>query len=59
MPPGSSGYSIPESELESSVPVHPTAVRHLCSVVVPVEKKTSDNQFTAKFVNRGASVHIS
>jgi myo-inositol-1-phosphate synthase len=56
---GSSGYNTPESELESIVPVHPTAVRRPYSVVVQSENTTySDDHITAKFVNRGASVQV-
>ena len=57
--PGSSGYNNPQSELESIVPVHPTALRRPYSVVGQSENTTyTDNHITAKFVNRGANVQV-
>jgi myo-inositol-1-phosphate synthase len=55
----SSGYSTPESELESVLPVHPTAARRPYNLVVNSDKTqyTSDH-ITSTFVNRGAEVTL-
>ncbi|KAI0785786.1 Myo-inositol-1-phosphate synthase [Abortiporus biennis] len=53
----SSGLNTPESELESLVGVHPTAVRRPYSIVVQSENASySDEYITSKFTNRGADV---
>lgn len=53
----SSGLNTPESELESLVPVHPTAARRPYPIVVQSENTSySDQYITSKFVNRGAEV---
>ncbi|KAH8827771.1 hypothetical protein DL96DRAFT_1600231 [Flagelloscypha sp. PMI_526] len=55
----SSGYSTPESELESVLPVHSTAARRPYNLVVNSDKTqyTSDH-ITSTFVNRGAEVTL-
>ncbi|KAF9262546.1 Myo-inositol-1-phosphate synthase [Marasmius fiardii PR-910] len=56
---GSSGYNTPESQLESLLSVHPTAVRRPYNIVVQSENTSySDEYITAKFQNRGANVTI-
>ncbi|KAI0074837.1 Myo-inositol-1-phosphate synthase [Panus rudis PR-1116 ss-1] len=56
----SSGLNTPESELESQVPVHPTAARRPYPIVVQSENTSySDEYITSKFVNRGANVVVS
>ncbi|CAL1711718.1 unnamed protein product [Somion occarium] len=53
----SSGLNTPESELESLVPVHPTAARRPYPIVVQSENTSySDEYITSKFTNRGADV---
>ncbi|GBE80842.1 Myo-inositol-1-phosphate synthase [Sparassis latifolia] len=55
----SSGLNTPESELESVLPVHPTAARRPYPIVVQSEQTSySDDFITAKFTNRGASVTV-
>ncbi|KZT72377.1 Myo-inositol-1-phosphate synthase [Daedalea quercina L-15889] len=55
----SSGLNTPESELESVLPVHPTAARHPYPVVVQSEQTSySDEYITSKFTNRGAAVSV-
>ncbi|PFH47483.1 hypothetical protein AMATHDRAFT_67685 [Amanita thiersii Skay4041] len=55
----SSPYSTPSSEVESIVPIHPTAVRRPQYITVQSENTVYTNDhITAKFVNRGASVSI-
>ena len=54
-----SGYTTPDYELESVLPVHPTAVRRPHSIVVQSENTAySDDYITAKFINRGSEVTI-
>jgi len=56
----SSGYNTPDSELESIVPVHPTAVRRPDYITVQSENTLyTDNHITAKYLNRGADVLVS
>ena len=55
----SSGLNTPESELESLVPVHPTAVRRPYPIVVQSENTSYLDEFiTSKFINRGADVTV-
>lgn len=55
----SSGLNTPESELESLVPVHPTAARRPYPIVVQSENTSYSDEFiTSKFVNRGAAVTV-
>lgn len=55
-----SGLNTPESELESILPVHPTAVRRPYPIVVQSENTAySDQYITSKFTNRGADVVVS
>ena len=55
----SNGANTPDSQLESVLPVHPTAVRRTSSIVVQSERTSYSNDFiTSKFVNRGADVTI-
>ncbi|EKM53650.1 uncharacterized protein PHACADRAFT_260121 [Phanerochaete carnosa HHB-10118-sp] len=55
----SSGLNTPESELESLVPVHPTATRRPYPIVVQSENTSYSDEFiTSKFVNRGAAVTV-
>ncbi|KAJ7127107.1 hypothetical protein C8R44DRAFT_780420 [Mycena epipterygia] len=54
----SSGSSTPD--LESILPIHPTAVRRPHSIVVQSENTLySEDHITAKYVNRGANVAVS
>ncbi|KAK7033027.1 inositol-3-phosphate synthase [Favolaschia claudopus] len=56
----SSGYNTPESELESLLPIHPTAARRPNYLTVQSENTLySDDHITAKYVNRGANVVVS
>jgi len=56
----SSGYTTPDSELESIVPVHPTAARRPHSLVVQSENTSyTDEHITSKYYNRGADVTVS
>ncbi|KAJ7475734.1 hypothetical protein FB451DRAFT_1244567 [Mycena latifolia] len=56
----SSGYSTPESQLESILPIHPTAARRPHAIVVQSDNTIySADHITAKYVNRGASVAVS
>ncbi|KAJ7104255.1 hypothetical protein B0H15DRAFT_17240 [Mycena belliarum] len=58
-PTTSSGYTTPESELESILPVHPTAARRPHAIVVQSENTFySPEHITAKYVNRGANVSV-
>ena len=53
----SSGLNTPNSELESLVGVHPTAVRRPYPITVQSESTSYSDEFiTAKFHDRGASV---
>jgi myo-inositol-1-phosphate synthase len=55
----SSGLNTPESELESIVPVHPTAARRPHSIVVQSENTSySDEYITSRFTHRGADVVV-
>ena len=56
---GTSGYNTPESQLESLLPVHPTAVRRPHSITVQSENtRYSDEHITAKFIDRGSEVTV-
>ncbi|KIK93118.1 hypothetical protein PAXRUDRAFT_829267 [Paxillus rubicundulus Ve08.2h10] len=56
----SSGYNTPESELESIVPVHPTAVRRPNYITVHSENTVyTDEHITAKYFYRGSDVVVS
>ncbi|KAH8110511.1 Myo-inositol-1-phosphate synthase [Phellopilus nigrolimitatus] len=53
----SSGRNTPESQLESIVPVHPTAARRPYPIQVASENTSYSDEFiTAKYHDRGASV---
>ncbi|KAF7375004.1 Inos-1-P-synth domain-containing protein [Mycena sanguinolenta] len=55
----SSGYNTPESELESLLPIHPTAARRPHALVVHSENTLySEDHITSKYVNRGANVVV-
>lgn len=55
----SSGLNTPESELESVLPIHPTAARRPYPIVVQSEQTAySDEHITSKFTNRGAAVTV-
>jgi myo-inositol-1-phosphate synthase len=55
-----SGYNTPDSELESILPLHPTAVRRPYAITVQSENTVySDEHITAKFANRGSEVTVS
>ncbi|TFY62619.1 hypothetical protein EVJ58_g3753 [Rhodofomes roseus] len=55
----SSGLNTPESELESVLPVHPTAARRPNPIVVQSEQTAySDEYITSSFTNRGAAVTV-
>src|SRR5215471_17175418 len=55
----SSGYSTPESQIESLLPIHPTALRSSDPITVQSENTvyTSDH-ITSTFFNRGADVNV-
>lgn len=54
-----SGYTTPDYELESVLPVHPTAVRRPHTIVVQSENTSyTDEYITAKFTNRGSEVTV-
>ncbi|EIW80213.1 Myo-inositol-1-phosphate synthase [Coniophora puteana RWD-64-598 SS2] len=54
-----SGYNTPDSQLESALPIHPTAARRPEYITVQSENTTyTDEHITSKFVNRGASVQV-
>ena len=56
----SSGLNTPESELESLVPVHPTAARRPYPIVVQSENTSYSDEFiTSKYTDRGATVQSS
>lgn len=56
---GTSGYNTPDSQLESILPVHPTAARRPHAVTVQSENTLySDEYITSKFVNRGSAVTV-
>ena len=53
------GANTPESQLESVLPIHPTAARRTSSIVVQSELTAYTNEFiTSKFTNRGADVTV-
>ncbi|KAI0753385.1 Myo-inositol-1-phosphate synthase [Daedaleopsis nitida] len=53
------GANTPESQLESVLPVHPTAVRRASPIVVQSELTAYTNDYiTSKFTNRGADVAV-
>jgi myo-inositol-1-phosphate synthase len=55
----SSGYNTPDSELESLLPIHPTAARRPHQIVVQSENTSfTDAYITSKFTDRGADVVI-
>jgi len=55
-----SGYNTPDSELESILTIHPTAVRRPHAITVQSENTLySDEHITAKFANRGSEVTVS
>ncbi|KAI0919216.1 hypothetical protein AcW1_003342 [Taiwanofungus camphoratus] len=55
----SSGLNTPDSELESVLPIHPTAVRRPYPIVVKSEHTAYSDEFiTAKYTNRGADVAV-
>lgn len=56
----STGYNTPEADLESVLPIHPTAARRPHTLVVKSENtKYTDAHITSKFVNRGSEVTLS
>ncbi|KZT03902.1 Myo-inositol-1-phosphate synthase [Laetiporus sulphureus 93-53] len=55
----SSGLNTPESELESVLPIHPTAARRPYPIIVQSEQTSySDQYITSKFINRDAQVAV-
>ncbi len=53
------GANTPNSQLESVLPVHPTAVRRTSPIVVQSEQTSYTNDhITSKFTSRGAEVAI-
>ena len=53
----SSGYNTPNSDVDSILPVHPTATRRPHYITVQSNNTAyTDEHITAKFVNRGAHV---
>ncbi|KAJ7284874.1 hypothetical protein C8J57DRAFT_1670583 [Mycena rebaudengoi] len=53
------GYTTPESELESFLPVHPTAARRPHTIVVQSESTLyTPEHITSKYINRGANVSV-
>jgi myo-inositol-1-phosphate synthase len=58
-PTTSSGYTTPESELESILSPHPTAARRPHQIVVESENaKFSDEYITSKYTDRSADVAV-
>ena len=56
----SSGRNTPESQLESIVPVHPTAARRPYLIEVASENTSYSDEFiTSKYTDRGATVQSS
>ncbi|KAH0588651.1 Inositol-3-phosphate synthase [Termitomyces sp. J132] len=56
---GTSGYNTPESQLESVLPIHPTAARRPHAITVQSENTLySDEYITSKFYNRGSNVTV-
>ena len=57
---GTSGHSTPESQLESILPIHPTAARRPYAITVQSENTLyTDEHITSKFLNRGSNVSVS
>ncbi|KAG5652068.1 hypothetical protein H0H81_006423 [Sphagnurus paluster] len=57
---GTSGYNTPESQLESILPIHPTAARRPHAITVHSENTLyTDEHITSKFFNRGSNVTVS
>jgi myo-inositol-1-phosphate synthase len=56
----STGYNTPESQLESILPIHPTAARRPDDSVVVQSENTlyTDQHITSTFFNRGADVTV-
>jgi myo-inositol-1-phosphate synthase len=55
-----SGYNTPDSQLESVLPIHPTAVRRPEYITVQSENTSYSDEFiTSSFKNRGATVDVS
>lgn len=55
----SSGYTTPDGELESMLPIHPTAVRRPHAITVQSPNTSYSDEFiTAKFADRGSDVTI-
>ena len=55
----SSGYTTPDSELESILPPHSTAARRPHQIAVVSENvKFSDEHITSKYTDRGADVVV-
>jgi myo-inositol-1-phosphate synthase len=55
----SSGRNTPDSQLESIVPVHPTAARRPYLIQVASENTSYSDEFiTSKYNDRGASVDV-
>ncbi|KAF9783791.1 Myo-inositol-1-phosphate synthase [Thelephora terrestris] len=58
-PTTSSGYTTPDSELESILPLHPTAARRPHQIVVESENsRFSDDYIISKYTDRGADVVV-
>lgn len=58
-PTTSSGYTTPDSELESILPLHPTAARRPHQIIVESENtRFSDEYITSKYIDRGADVVV-
>ncbi|KAG5644067.1 hypothetical protein DXG03_009157 [Asterophora parasitica] len=57
---GTSGYNTPESQLESILPIHPTAARRPHAITVQSENTLyTEEHITSKFFNRGSNVSVS
>ncbi|KAG5644867.1 hypothetical protein DXG03_007508 [Asterophora parasitica] len=57
---GTSGYNTPESQLESILPIHPTAARRPHAITVQSENTLyTEEHITSKFFNRGSNVTVS
>jgi myo-inositol-1-phosphate synthase len=53
------GYNTPESELESVLPLHPTAARRPHAITVESQNTLyTDEHITSKFFNRGSEVTV-
>ena len=56
---GTSGYNTPDSQLESFLPVHPTAARRSHAVTVQSDNALyTDEHITSTFINRGSTVTV-